>query len=756
MADRPLNKAARLSTLPRHEHNGTGERTPSMGFDLEDDAWMGLVRESIAPPALGEFAGYRLLAEVGRGAQGAVFRAVQPGTGREVALKHIAAGPLAGAVAKERFEREVSVLSSLRHPAIVSVYGVIETAPPHQHSALVMEYVDGVPMDEWAAGKSLHDRAEAVGAVCSAIAYAHQRGIIHRDIKPSNVLVVRDGQPRVLDFGLAALTGARRGVSGSRPKQASVVGTPAYAAPEQISPGTGAVDTRSDVYALGCLLYVVLTGQLPHGSDGSRRTTQAPSPRAVSPGIPADLCTIVTTAMAPEPERRYQSADAMLADIRRWQRGEAVLAHPPTLAYRLTKLVRRRPVASAIAAACVLAVVASAVVSTILAVRLAARGEALAAAVQQSREHAEEARRSAARSQTLAQTLRDTLSSVSESVAASAPGSVFHVTQNAVATIEQIDSDADPALAESLWYDVARVASKLGDSTVSEQAVSCGMPLAERVYGLHSAPYGRWLMVEGLCRERRHDNRGAEDRYRRAYTTLRDTQGEVSEEAAWAANNWGIMLFLLKDYDGSERMLSEALFVRIALHGERDAKPAETLRNLGSMERARKRFDAARHYYELALAAIPPGTDKNDPLVLGVVHNQLRLLRDEGRLDEALEQTTAAIDRLSTVADARSPLLGNFFSLRAQLYQRQKRYDEALADSLRRDDCVLIAPLDYPERIDRVLFTARAMKDAGRPAEALARLEAAYKELQDGGKEATDAGRRVRAEIRKSQPKKEP
>ncbi|HEX2837411.1 MAG TPA: serine/threonine-protein kinase [Phycisphaerales bacterium] len=735
--------AARVSTPPPPPTPDPSAHGSVLGFDLEDEAWMGLVRESIAAPQLGDFAGYRLLGEVGRGAQGAVFRAVQPGTGREVALKHLAGGPLAGIAAKERFDREVSVLSGLRHPAIVSVYGVIETPAPSRHAALVMEFVDGVTIDEWARGRGVRERVAAVATVCSAIAYAHQRGVIHRDIKPSNVLVDGEGQPRVLDFGLAAIAAAR----GSRTGPASVVGTPAFAAPEQITTGLGAVDTRSDVYALGCLLYVVLTGQLPHRGDGTVRDVAAPSPARVDRRLPTDLCAIVTTAMAPEPALRYQSADAMLSDLRRFLAGQAVLAHPATVWYRAAKVVRRRPVLSAVVAACVLGVLASAVVSTVLAVRLAARSEALAAAVRQSETSAAEARESAARSAALAATLRDTLNSISESMAASAPGSVFEVTRGAMAKIEELDERADPVLVESLWYDVGRVASRFNDYGVTEHAVSCGMPLALSLYGERSAQYGRWLTLSGVCNERRNRTAEAEDLYRRGYVALHATVGDVDPDTAWALNNHGLMLMVLGHLDEAERVLSDALLLRIAVHGERHERVASTLRNLGSVERARKNWDKARHYYGLSLANFPAGTPPTDPFRLMTVHNQVRLLRDEGRLEEALTEANDVIEMIRAAEDTQSPQLGRFYDLRIGILNRLKRYNEAYEDCVRRDACVLIAPVDHNTRVDRVVSGMSALRLAGRFDEAAARGQAALAELESADKRGTEAWTRTQREV---------
>jgi serine/threonine protein kinase len=157
---------------------------------------------------------YELLAEIGHGAQGTVFRARQPGTKRDVVLKRLAAGAFATPRMRARFEREVEVLAALRHPNIVTVHAaeVVEGQP-----VLVMEWVDGAPVDRWAAKQlTTSSVLSTFIAVCDAVHHAHQHGVIHCDLKPSNVLVDREGQPHVLDFGLARLVSPDGGRAGAR------------------------------------------------------------------------------------------------------------------------------------------------------------------------------------------------------------------------------------------------------------------------------------------------------------------------------------------------------------------------------------------------------------------------------------------------------------------------------------------------------------------------------------------------------------
>ncbi len=735
MSERVRTTAAERGS--ERELRGRGEGS-SLGFELDDDAWMSVVRESVAAREMGEFAGYRLLEEIGRGAQGAVFKAVQPGTGRMVAIKHVSAGPLAGTSALERFEREVRVLSGLRHAGIVGVYGVIESGP---HTALVMEFVDGVAIDVWAQGATVRARVEAMAKVADAVSHAHHRGVIHRDIKPSNVMVDAEGQPRVLDFGLAALMAGGQaerswlGAGAAGVSRAGFVGTPEFASPEQLKGGAEALDTRSDVYSLGVLLGLVLTGVMPgsHGGGGK--------------GVARDLWAIAGMATREEPSLRYQSADAMGADLRRWLAGEPVHAHAPTLAYRAAKFMRKRPVLCAVVGGGIVGIAGLAVVSTVLALRLEARSVDLTAALKQAGESGEEARAQAARAQVLAQAMRETLRSVSESVAESAPGSVFLVTQDVVARIEQMDAQRDPALVESLWYDVGRVASRLNDVVVSEKSVGCGMPMAEELYGKESPQYGRWLTLDGIARERRQELPEAARCYRDAYQTLLRTVGPADADTGHAAHNYATMLGAMGHNDEAELAFMDAIIIRIAAHGERSDFVASSLKGLGGVALARKDFALAHKYLDMAMATFPANTAVTNPYRLSTITVRVRALRDEGRMDEAIALTTETITMIAATTDPRSPKFGKFYELRSRLYRRQGRHAEALADQEAFNATALMVPVDHPAHTSRVVATARMLVSLERFDEATAKIVAAQKELELAGKAGTDAGKKLEAAI---------
>ena len=251
----------------------THDPDPSLdgfGFDLPDDDWLDRLRESEAQLNLGRIGSYELIEEVSRGGQGVVFRARQPGTQREIALKRLLAGSFATASMRRRFEREVEAAAALNHPNIVTVFGC-ETVDGNPQ--LAMEWVDGVPVTEWvrprgtdAVSRDPEETLSVFLRIADAVQHAHSRGVLHRDLKPSNVLVDRDGEPHVLDFGLAKRVDVDSAADVTLTGSADFLGTPAYASPEQFHTDELTLDARSDVYSLGVLLFELLTGESPYGA----------------------------------------------------------------------------------------------------------------------------------------------------------------------------------------------------------------------------------------------------------------------------------------------------------------------------------------------------------------------------------------------------------------------------------------------------------------------------------------------------------
>ena len=326
-----------------------------------------------------ELSGYEILEVLGQGGMGVVYKAWQKQLRRLVAIKMVLASRHAGTEDLARFRIEAEAAARLQHPNIVQVH---EVAEANGLPFLVLEFVDGSTLSRTLQGVSLEavPAAHLVETLARAMHYSHQRGIIHRDLKPSNILVQKRGgdtarektqsestdpsivlrpsafTPKIADFGLAKLT-----VGGSdRTRTGSIVGTPSYMAPEQAGGRTKEITTAVDVYALGAILFELLTGKPPFLGDTVAQTlqqvlTEEPvPPRRLQSSVPRDLETICLRCLEKDPRRRYSSAQDLAEDLRRFQADEPILAKPSSVGRRLWKWAKRRPAAAALVVAIVL------------------------------------------------------------------------------------------------------------------------------------------------------------------------------------------------------------------------------------------------------------------------------------------------------------------------------------------------------------------------------------------------------------------
>jgi eukaryotic-like serine/threonine-protein kinase len=296
--------------------------------------------------------GYVVGEQLGRGGMGVVYRAEQANPARTVAVKTLLSVPTERTAA--RFRREAEAMARLDHPNIVPVYEVGQWGDGGVRLPyLTMKWYPGGSLDSLASGPGTpaEGHAKVVEAIARAVHHAHQRGVLHRDLKPSNILLDADGQPAVADFGLAGWFDP----SDPEPMSTTVVGTPAYMAPEQARDPSG-VTTATDVYGLGAILYHRLTGRPPVNAATAlaafeRLGSVAPDkPTAVNPSVPRDLETICLKCLEPDPRTRYPSAEAVAHDLARWRRGESITARRPGVAERLWRTVRRHPVITALTA----------------------------------------------------------------------------------------------------------------------------------------------------------------------------------------------------------------------------------------------------------------------------------------------------------------------------------------------------------------------------------------------------------------------
>jgi WD40 repeat protein len=310
------------------------------------------VRERPVPT----IAGYEILGELGRGGMGVVYRARQVLLNRSCVLKMILAGAHTDARAALRFLAEAEAVARLKHPNIIQIHHIGEAdGLPY----LELEYVEGGSLDKRLNGNPWPARRAAglVLALARGVAEAHRQGIVHRDLKPANVLMAADGTPKIADFGLAKVLNSDAGLTATD----SIMGSPSYMAPEQAEGNTRQVGPLADVYALGAILYVLLTGRPPFRGATvletleQAKTEEPVSPRRLLTGLPRDIETIALKCLRKDPAKRYDSASALGEDLHRFLSGEPIVARPVTVWERAARWARRKPALAALGAALLVA-----------------------------------------------------------------------------------------------------------------------------------------------------------------------------------------------------------------------------------------------------------------------------------------------------------------------------------------------------------------------------------------------------------------
>ncbi len=363
---------------------------PSCGSAVHLDAGPMLTWDKKKLPALGQF---QLIEAVGRGAFGTVYKAFDQQLQRTVAVKIPRSGVLETDEEEDRFVREARNVAQLRHPGIVAIHSVGRSdAFPY----LVSEFVEGVTLSEYLTAKrfSIKESARLIREICIALQHAHSQGVVHRDLKPSNIMLTPDGQPRIMDFGVAK----RNAGEITMTIDGQILGTPAYMSPEQAGGLSHQADAQSDIYSVGVILFQLLTGELPFRGDVQMLLYQVqyeepPSPRKLNHQVPRDLETICLKCMAKEPKRRYASAGDLADDVERYLDGIPILARPVTRIEHAWRWCRRNSVIAGLSTTAALLLTLTAIISTLAyheTSRLAAKEQASKEAAQRLAEKNEQ------------------------------------------------------------------------------------------------------------------------------------------------------------------------------------------------------------------------------------------------------------------------------------------------------------------------------------------------------------------------------
>lgn len=606
-------------------------------------------------------AGYDPICILHRGGQGVVYHAIQRSTGRSVAIKMIRSGAIASTNELARFQREVKILSQLRHPNIVTIYdsGQVDGAP-----YLVMDYIDGRPLNTYVADErpALEELVRLFALVADAVQAAHIRGVVHRDIKPANILIDDQGEPKIIDFGLAKTTPGVESVS-EITLAGQILGTMPWAAPEQATGQHDQVDVRTDVYALGVVMYETLTGEFPYQITGHLHeivhrihTADPVHPRHYRPDIKDDLETIILRCLAKEPDRRYQSAGELARDLRHFLLGEAIEAKRDSHWYVLTKAARRQR-GPLIAALLFLALLVTGLVVSITfwsrAERELLRANeikkilfSIFAGVDPEVTQGQDTELLRLLMEDIEQKLTPGMDEIVEAEVRHALGTVFH-------SIDALQR-SDDHYARSLEIrrrllgvdhpDSLDTLHHIGKLRISQQRDAEAEEILKETLIRTQAQYGelheRTLnALNDHAMVIQHLGRLEEslDQLQRALTGYRQLLGDEHPDTLSLKQNLGMQYRLLGKFEEAEPLYQESLDGFRKALGESHPKTLSSMNNMGALLNAMGRPAEAESYYRKVLDLRKQVMGFEHMETLRVLNNLSSVLLDLGRTDEARE-----------------------------------------------------------------------------------------------------------------------
>ncbi len=637
---------------------------------------------------------YRLLSPLGQGGTGGVWLAERcDGRFEGHAAVKLLNISLIGRAGEQRFRREGNILARLRHPRIAHLIdaGVSPAGQPY----LVLEHVNGQNIDQYCEDRRLplEERLRLFLDVLDAVAHAHANLIVHRDLKPANVLVSTAGEVKLLDFGIAKLLDRDPswGVTttgGPLTREGAAVLTPEYAAPEQLSGGL--ITIATDVYALGVLLYVLLTGRHPirepHASPAALMKSileeDPPRPSEGAHGwsraIRGDLDTIVAKAMKKTPAERYGSVTAMADDLRRMLRHEPISARPDAVGYRAARFLRRH-------AASVAAVTAGALLLAALIVVHTTR-----LSVERDR-----AQRETAKAVKVSELLMGLLTSADPYAPRETSGEpTVRALLDAGARQVQTDFASDPDVQAQLLAAMGRTYRRLGRYEKAQQLLEQALVSGQRAFGPEHVRVADTLQILGVVLADKGDyagaagrleqalamqrkllggqhpdiavtlselgrvyqdegfNRRAEPLHREALDMRRRLLGDEHRETAVSLNDLGSVLRLSGDLPGAEALLRQALAINLKTRGSDHPNTATTQHDLALIVATRGDYPTAESMLRQALATERAALGDKHPAVAATFNSLSRVLLEQRRYDEA---ASALQDALAIARPALGP-----------------------------------------------------------------------------------------------------
>lgn len=700
---------------------------------------------SITRPATPRIGAYRVIRELGHGGMGTVYLAERADAEyqQRVAIK-VVRGGVDSETVRLRFLTERQILARLHHPNIARILdgGTTEDGLPY----IVMEHIEGQPIDEYCDERKLNttQRVELFRAACTAVRFAHQNLIVHRDLKPSNLLITADGKPKLLDFGIAKLLHTE-----NFPQTLARTGTfvrlmtPYYASPEQVR--ALPITTASDIYALGVILYELLTGHRPYQikvyslseieraicevepeppSDAVNRIektfgdddksisltpelvsqTREGKPDRLRRRLTGDLDNIVMMALRKEPERRYSSVEELSRDLKRHLLGLPVNARKGTFVYRSTKFIKRHKIGMTLAAAIVVAVVGFGIQTFVQSKRVARerdKAERVSAFLgdllkvsdpSEARGNNVTARdildRGAARIESelrdqpdVQATLRDTIAQVYESL-----GLYQHaltLLQQSLQTRRSLFGNEHAQVAESLMH-LASVQRALGQGDAAEASLREALTIRRNLNGKDHQSVAETLTQLSLLMSERRDYAAAEPLARDALTILRKAFGVEHAEVAKGLRNLAQITFQKNDVQGSQTLFREALSMSRKTLGNESADTAQTLNDFAMS-------------FELVIANDPE--DKDLPEATAMMREALAIRRklfgeNHPKVVESLHNLALLMDSSNAGYSVSVPYLKEALNAKRRLYGDMH---PDVSESMRLLGAILGAKAEYEE-----------------------------------------------------------
>ena len=662
---------------------------------------------------------YHIKRAIASGGMGTVYEAVQEKPRRTVAVKLMRAG-IASRSALRRFEYESQLLARLRHPGIAQVYD----AGTHRDGEVTvpyfaMEYIPNAqPLNEYAKEKKLstRERIELFAHVCEAVHHGHQKGIIHRDLKPSNILVDSSGQVKIIDFGVARSTDSDMAITTLQTDVGQLIGTLQYMSPEQCAADPHDIDTRSDVYALGVVLYELLCERLPYEIKGTAiheatrviREQEPAKLSTISKGLRGDVETIALKALEKDRDRRYRSSAELADDLRRYLSNEAIVARPPSIVYQLRVFARRNKGLMFATAAVFVVLLAGMIVSTSLYLR---------------------AEQALDDSDSVVQFLSDMLASVD-------PGEegkdvkVRSILDEASKTVGATFVDK-PLIEARLRNTIGATYSGLGLLDAAEAHLSQSAAIFTRELGLRDSrtlsAAGNYAAVIGI----RGNFSQAEARVRSNLKIMRRVLGEEHPRTLMSMQNLAASLKKQGRYAEAEELDRKTLEIRRRVLGEEHPRTLMSMNNLGLSLNNQGRYGEAEELHRKILEIKRRVLGEEHPDTLMSMSNLAASLNKQGRYAEAGELHRETLEIKRRVLGEEHPRTLMSMSSLANSLRDQGRYAEA--EELDRKTLEIrrrVLGEEHPHTLSSLNNLANSLRDQGRYAEA----EELYRQTVETGR----------------------